>query len=232
MVTKTLILRPFFCTFYKVGTLVSKGTMVPSETAEVDMFLLLNEEDTDDDATYYSVIDTLLPQGILHFMVSNECRKITPTAIRFVIRTKTISSNSSIIPQLKLDLASSDRITLDCPVKNYESYETNSLEVENVDVVWRELLNDTFRLHIGAAKTSSSSSGKSSEFEVRYTQIYIEVDYEDNAGTSNAYIKNGTEWVRAQAVYRKENGVWTECDGGALTQGKQYDIVKYEGGNL
>lgn len=228
MATKTLILRP---TSNSTSSNIRNYTLYPSDTATANIYLLLSEEKADDDATYISTSGTLALDGV-YFTVPTEYTNITPIAIRLFVRTKTISSAKAASPSLRIDgVEGLSTNTLDYIVINYDAYETNSTEISEIDAVWNALVTGDFFLALGASNTNSSGGKSTSTFEVRYTQIYIEADYEEGPDFPIAYVKNDSEWVQAEAIYHKENGEWVECEENTLTNGSRYRVV-YLNNNL
>lgn len=90
------------------------------------------------------------------------------------------------------------------------SYQTSS----NTEVA-TSLINNTYTssnfpsLSVTITTAGKKSSSKNGNFQIRVTQIYLELDYEEIIeDTPSIYIKESGNWNKYSAVYQKENGIW------------------------
>lgn len=64
-------------------------------------------------------------------------------------------------------------------------------------------------LSIAISTTGRKSSSKDSNFQVRVTQAYLELEYEEIVvNEDKIYIKENGVWVEYSEVYKKVNGTW------------------------
>lgn len=228
MATKTLILRPT-STLIPSSNNIKNYTPFPSDTSAENMYMLVTEEIADDDATYISTKMTL-PSGGINFTVPGEYTNITPKMIRLFTRVKTESA-TGITSSPYLLLSGHEDLSVESyeyTVDNYDVYETYLTEILEVDMeaLWTNLVNGNFGILLGVSNTTASGSKSANSVEVRYTQMYIEIDYDDGIPDGPiAYIKKGTNWVQTDAIYIKQNGSWIECDENTLTNGTQYRVT-------
>lgn len=223
MATKTLILRPTSSNNMDAGGV----SVFPSDTSTDNIYLLLNEEVADDDATYVDISTTLASLS-LGFTVPNKYLGIDPLSIRIIIRTMTPTPSGAMIqygPALRVTDGTGKDVESHDPPEDiiFDVYETYNIEVINTQKVWDACITGANFLYIQMRKVSSSSS-KNDGSVIRYTQVYIEVDYE-GPDTPTAFIKDGMLWKESEAIYIKKNGSWVECDNSSLANGTQYTVL-------
>lgn len=212
MALQTIILRP-----NGQGGIsnASSLTRVPSSTPIENVYMLINEAVADDDATYISSnnvtadIELTFPVEMLS--------GITPTAVRLLARMK----SESIIWRARIRIINNKTTVGDFYAINtaLNTWETVSATCPNVDNI-KDILK-TAEFHFMFGYEGSNKSGKG-----YLTQLYLEVDYDDEAGGDEPvevpalYIKKSGAWEPVYGtVYNKVNGAWVEGDLSALSAG-------------
>lgn len=92
---------------------------------------------------------------------------------------------------------------------------STSYQTSSSNGVATSLINNTYTssnfpsLSVTITTTGKKSSTKNDNFQIRVTQIYLELEYEEIIEeTTTIYIKESGNWNQYSAVYKKENGVW------------------------
>lgn len=215
MALQTIILRP---NGQNGGTTLSGFVRVPSDTTDANLYTLINEAVADDDATY--VYATAISANIALAFPLELLSGITPTAMRLVARVK----SEGILWAARLLISATDasgtavKSTTTAYNENLDVWETISADVGDFDGIKNLLADAEYSVNI-YAEGSKSGGGY-------LTQLYLEVDYDDEAGgdepaeTPALYIKKSGAWEAVYGtVYNKVNGVWVEGDLSALSAG-------------
>lgn len=209
MATKTLILRPNST----IGVVnASNIVLTPSTTAEENIHLLINEEVPDDAATQINLQNTLstISFGIPLDWLSN----IIPVSMRIVLRFSIDKPNLLDIEVFFTDPNipntgdfSSIVSRNDFHTTLTDSYETQIQTVENLEAIKTALLNGGYISIMAVADSVNNKGGNA-----RVTQLYLEVDYDDeiDSETPLLYLKEGDTWAHITGtIYEKVNGVWS-----------------------
>ena len=89
---------------------------------------------------------------------------------------------------------------------------STSYQTSSSTGVATSLINNTYTssnfpsLSVTITTTGKKSSTKDDDFQIRVTQVYLELEYEEVI--QDIYIKKSGNWNKYSAVYKKENGVW------------------------
>lgn len=172
-------------------------------------YLLINEEVADDDATYIYVsvggtnnagggaIVTLggtLPSG-----------KFKVTGAKICIRAKATNSGTSSV---SVRLASDKNDSSFSVTTSYKTYSDTNVGATYIGKTYTSSSFPELLLNIKADGAKANS--KDSSFEVRITQVYLELEYELIGGEPSfgIYIKVASTWKEIKSAYKKVNGEW------------------------
>ena len=193
----TLILRP-----------VSDESLNHSCNSGSSGYSLISESSSDDDSTYIyqTVSSTSSASATSSFTLGGTIPsgsfKITGATL-YVRGRSSADYKYSGTYQLSIDSSASS-------MSLSTSYQTSS----NTEVA-TSLINNTYTssnfpsLSVTITTAGKKSSSKNSNFQIRVTQIYLELEYEEIIeDNSIIYIKEGGNWNRYSTVYKKENGIW------------------------
>ena len=222
MAKKTMILRP--TGFY--GTNNIGLTPYPSETSVENYHLLISEESADEDATYVITTDNMPMWG---FLFSTENTAITPIAIRFVARARSSYNTSNMafcyFISSKSAINSGDNILLTTQYENYIFV----IPEEHLLDAWQELCYSSQTHFMNFKVTNSNNNNnKGGEADCIITQLYIEIDYDDEAFASDiVYIKENGLWTGISGtIYKKENNAWLVADSTVFNNGDRFNFQK------
>ena len=193
----TLILRPV--SDESLGHRCSSGS---------SGYAMISESSSDDDSTYiYQTVSSTSSASVtssftLGGTMPSGSFKITGATL--YIRGKSSTNHTySGTYQLSIDSSASS-------MSLSTSYQTSS----NTRVA-TNLINNTYTssnfpsLSVTITTAGNTSSIKNSNFQIRITQIYLELEYEEIVeDNSIIYIKESGNWNKYSTVYKKENGVW------------------------
>ena len=216
----TLILRP-----------VSDASLKHKCSSGSNGYAMISEASVDDDSTYiYHAISsksssTVQSSFTLGGTMPSGSFKITGAKLYVRARTTSTDIHSGTY---KLSI---DDSLLGHVIALSTSYQTSS----STDVA-ASLINNTYTsstfpsISVIISTTGNKESSKNSNYQIRITQAYLELEYEAVAVEDNPiiYIKESGNWNQYSAVYKKENGVWViQSDLGSI-----FDInINYVKGN-
>lgn len=191
----TLILRP-----------VSDESLNHSCNSGTSGYSLISESSADDDSTY--IYQTVSSTSSVSVTSSFTLGGTMPSGLFKIIgATLYVRGKSSAdytysgTYQLSIDSSASS-------MSLSTSYQTSSNGVAT------SLINNTYTslnfpsLSVTITTAGNKSSSKNSNFQIRITQIYLELEYEEIVDNSIIYIKESGNWNKYSTVYKKENGVW------------------------
>lgn len=191
----TLILRP-----------VSDESLNHSCNSGTSGYSLISESSADDDSTY--IYQTVSSTSSASVTSSFTLGGTMPSGLFKIIgATLYVRGKSSAdytysgTYQLSIDSSASS-------MSLSTSYQTSSNGVAT------SLINNTYTslnfpsLSVTITTAGNKSSSKNSNFQIRITQIYLELEYEEIVDNSIIYIKESGNWNKYSTVYKKENGVW------------------------
>lgn len=226
MATETLILRPT----HSISGGVSSGSSTGG--ANDELWLLVSEEIADDDATWVDIEGAPLRYG---FTVPDEYLSKTPTNIRIYARA--IADDISTSPYLLFKLfGPNDGDTLyQTPAQQYylsTSYQTFYEDIANSSLItsWYSILinRDPATAHLTVMYQQDSSSSKGgADHNIRLTQLYLELTYDDESASDAEIInfKQNGAWISISGdIYKKQNGVWVLSDSSELQEGFRYTL--------
>lgn len=190
----------------------------------------INEEKPDDDATYLSLdatsTDTL--NNGFNFAMSTTTPlvgKIRINSVKMVsrVRSTDISNDNtcSVMTWLTLNIDNKRCHTVqtqtNCTSTSYVNLEQTATQLE-LDKETKANIDDFVIDDINAAVafanfTLSVKKGKAKndDFQLRITQFYIELEYEEvKNNTNNLYFKYNGSYKSAIRVYKKVSGAWVE----------------------
>lgn len=193
----TLILRP-----------VSDESLNHSCSSGSSGYAMISESSSDDDSTYiYQTVSSTSSASVtssftLGGTMPSGSFKITGATL-YVRGRSSANHTQSGTYQLSIDNSASS-------MSLSTSYQTSS----NTEVA-TSLINNTYTssnfpsLSVTITTAGKKSSSKNGNFQIRVTQIYLELDYEEIIeDTPSIYIKESGNWNKYSAVYQKENGIW------------------------
>ena len=77
--------------------------------------------------------------------------------------------------------------------------------------------------------TGGKGSAKNDSFEIRITQLYAVLIYEEISGpeaSSGIHLKQNGAYAQAKAIWKKTNEVWSKTDKTAIDATKKYRLIK------
>ena len=190
----TLILRP-----------VSDESLNHSCSSGSSGYAMISESSADDDSTYIyqSVTDRTSTSETSSFTLGGTMPsgqfKITKATL-YVRGRSTGEYTYSGTYKLSIDSSASS-------MSLSTSYQTSSSTG-----VATSLINNTYTssnfpsLSVAITTTGKKSSTKDDDFQIRVTQVYLQLEYEEIV--EDIYIKENGNWNKYSAVYKKENGIW------------------------
>lgn len=197
----TLILRP-----------VSDESLNHSCNSGSSGYSLISESSADDDSTYiYQTVSSTSSASVtssftLGGTMPSGLFKITGATL-YVRGRSSADYTYSGTYQLSIDSSASS-------MSLSTSYQTSS----NTGVA-TSLINNTYTssnfppLSVTITTAGKKSQNKNSSFQIRITQIYLELEYEEIIEDSSAYyVKVDGRWRKVLTAYRKVNGAWEEFD--------------------
>ena len=203
MAVQTIILRP------NGNNYVSEEmSWFPDTTADDKLYLLINEEVADDDATYIGLkgsvivgIEVGFPWGLIE--------GLNLLGMRAVFRQKS-TSTSNYVDYSILNSGSTlgEQKSYN---NNVDEYETLTFPIQFFDTVKDRLPELTHKIFFSLTGSNKTSG------EIRLSQFYLEVDYDNEAGggeteeTEVLYLKKSGAWESISGkVYNKVNGAWVD----------------------
>ena len=197
----TLILRP-----------VSDESLNHNCNSGSSGYSLISESSADDDSTYIyqSVTGSISSSATSSFTLGGTMPsgsfKITGATL-YVRGKSSANYTYSGTYQLSIDSSASS-------MSLSTSYQTSS----NTRVA-TNLINNTYTssnfpsLSVTIITTGRKSQSKDSSFQIRITQIYLKLEYEEIVEEPSAYYtKINGSWKKIITIYKKIDGVWTEFD--------------------
>ena len=190
----TLILRP-----------ISDRSLRHSCSSGSSGYAMISESSADDDSTYIyqSVTDRTSTSETSSFTLGGTMPsgrfKITKATL-YVRGRSTGEYTYSGTYKLSIDSSASS-------MSLSTSYQTSSSTG-----VATSLINNTYTssnfpsLSVAITTTGKKSSTKDDDFQIRVTQVYLQLEYEEIV--EDIYIKENGNWNKYSAVYKKENGIW------------------------
>ena len=195
----TLILRP-----------VSDESLNHSCNSGSSGYSLISESSADDDSTYiYQTVSSTSSASVtssftLGGTMPSGLFKITGATL-YVRGRSSADYTYSGTYQLSIDSSASS-------MSLSTSYQTSSNTV-----VATSLINNTYTssnfpsLSVTITTAGKKSQNKNSNFQIRVTQIYLELEYEEIIEDPSAYyVKVDGRWRKVLTAYRKVNGAWEE----------------------
>lgn len=211
MAENTVILRPIS----DINIINNGGTVLSTNpTDATEIYLLVNEEVADDDATYINVFGTEANYGDFSFTFGLDVSKIPSnvriTNVQMYVRGKQSAGTTRLYSSLVVNEVSTEEYSV---ASGGSSYGTTSASLDITDI---GIINDyiktnkelpsiqfTIRIH----KNETGSQAKTHYYYL--TQCYVEFTYEEITGL-NIHTKSNDTWIQAQAAYQKQNGAWVE----------------------
>lgn len=197
----TLILRP-----------VSDESLNHSCSSGSSGYAMISESSSDDDSTYiYQTVSSTSSASVtssftLGGTMPSGSFKITGATL-YVRGKSSADYTYSGTYQLSIDSSASS-------MSLSTSYQTSS----NIRVA-TNLINNTYTssnfpsLSITIVTAGKKSQSKNSNFQIRITQVYLELKYEEIVEEPSAYYtKINGSWEKIITIYKKIDGVWTEFD--------------------
>lgn len=197
----TLILRP-----------VSDESLNHSCNSGSSGYSLISESSADDDSTYIyqTVSSTSSASATSSFTLGGTMPsgsfKITGATL-YVRGRSSANYTYSGTYQLSIDNSASS-------MSLSTSYQTSSNTRVATSLINNIYTSSNFpSLSVTITTAGKKSQNKDSSFQIRITQIYLELEYEEIIEDQSAYyIKVDGRWRKVLTAYRKVNGAWEEFD--------------------
>lgn len=188
---------------------------------------LINESIADDDSSYiFQKVNSSTSNAVSESIFSlgdnigaNIKGKFKITSITIALRTKTTKSNDSDSANIGAVLEFGEKHvqpSIQSTGMNYSNrYMTyaGTSEIPSFKNHIFESLNDLNITGIMVQTSGKKATSKNDDFEIRVTQLYLEIEYEDlETPSSGLFLKSNDSWVEAKSVYKKINGAWVEQD--------------------
>lgn len=197
----TLILRP-----------VSDESLNHSCSSGSSGYAMISESSSDDDSTYiYQTVSSTSSASVISSFtlggtMPSGSFKITGATL-YVRGRSSANYTYSGTYQLSIDSSASS-------MSLSTSYQTSS----NTGVA-TSLINNIYTssnfpsLSVTIVTAGKKSQSKNSNFQIRVTQIYLELEYEEIVEDPPAYYtKINGSWKKILTIYKKIDGIWTEFD--------------------
>lgn len=190
----TLILRP-----------ISDRSLKHSCSSGSSGYAMISESSADDDSTY--VYQTVSSRTSTSETSSFTLGGTMPSG-RFKITKATLYVRGRSTGEYTY--SGTYKLSIDSSASSMSlstSYQTSSSTG-----VATSLINNTYTssnfpsLSVAITTTGKKSSTKDDDFQIRVTQVYLELEYEEIV--EDIYIKENGNWNKYSAVYKKENGIW------------------------
>lgn len=172
-------------------------------------YLLINEEVADDDATYiYVSVGSTNNAGVGAIVTLGgtlPSGKFKVTGAKICIRAKATNRGTSSV---SVRLASDKNESSFSVTTSYETYSDTNVGATYIGKTYTSSSFPESILNIKADGAKANS--KDSSFEVRITQVYLELEYELIGGEPSfgIYIKVASTWKEIKSAYKKVNGEW------------------------
>lgn len=230
MAEQSVILRPMSSS--STTSDVDNGMNVqPTDTTLEDVYLLVNETEADDDATYVELtavissfdlyFEKLLMTNISGVKLHCRCdSQGTTHALRAQLTAVPIEGS-------ELNEITSSALNTDPCTTGWANY---ALDFSD-EVTLIEALNNSEYTQIRATCLSgaapSSSKGSNGVGVVKYTQVYLELTYDNSETTTTPlYLRENGVWVAVEGtVYQKVNGAWVTSSADVFQEGDSYQLV-------
>ena len=190
----TLILRPV--SDESLGHRCSSGS---------SGYAMISESSSDDDSTYiYQTVSSTSSASVtssftLGGTMPSGLFKITGATL-YVRGRSSADYTYSGTYQLSIDSSASS-------MSLSTSYQTSSSTGVAASLINNIYISSNFpSLSVIITTTGKKSSTKDDDFQIRVTQVYLELEYEEVI--QDIYIKESGNWNKYSAVYKKENGAW------------------------
>lgn len=225
MAESTVILRPV-SDISVVSNYPSDPRYDTNPEEATSLYLLVNEETADDDATYIRQWSTASRTADNTYTFGLDTSKIPSnvqiTGVRMFVRGRASSYYDNITGYLSLvidgtpygntsgiNLVTTDPDSTTTPIYGTKS---DSLISEGLDTINAFIVANKsmpplqFAVRINAKETGTQSKN----YYFYFTQCYVEITYTDEIHTkdSNIYRKVNGVWVPATYAYEKRNGAW------------------------
>ena len=190
----TLILRP-----------ISDRSLKHSCSSGSSGYAMISESSADDDSTY--VYQTVSSRNSTSETSSFTLGGAMPsgsfkiTGATLYVRGKSSANYTySGTYQLSIDSSASS-------MSLSTSYQTSSSTGVATSLINNTYISSNFpSLSVTITTTGKKSSTKDDDFQIRVTQVYLELEYKEIV--EDIYIKENGNWNKYSAVYKKENGIW------------------------
>jgi hypothetical protein len=171
-------------------------------------YAMISESSADDDSTYIyqSISGTSSASATSKFKLTGTMPSgsFKITGAKLYVRGRSSGSGTySGTYKLSIDTSSSN-LSLSTSYQNSSNTSAAS-----------SLINNTYTssnfpsISVEITTKGNKSSSKDSNFNIRITQAYLELTYEEIVEETDAlYIKQNNSWVKYSQVYKKINGSW------------------------
>ena len=190
----TLILRP-----------ISDRSLKHSCSSGSSGYAMISESSADDDSTYvYQTVSSRTSTSetssfTLGGAMPSGSFKITKATL-YVRGRSTGEYTYSGTYKLSIDSSASS-------MSLSTSYQTSSSTGVATSLINNTYISSNFpSLSVTITTTGKKSSTKDDDFQIRVTQVYLELEYKEIV--EDIYIKENGNWNKYSAVYKKENGIW------------------------
>lgn len=173
-------------------------------------YALVGESVADDDSTYiYQTISsttsaTKTSSFNLTGLFPSGSFKVTKSTLYVRVRSTDTSGTYSGTCKLSVDSAAS-ALSMDAG----SGYQTTSVSTGLTGNTYSDSIPELF---VEVSTTGEKSSSKDDSFELRITQVYLEIEYEMVSGgqenQGGIYLKEDGSWTKYSKVYKKVSGSW------------------------
>ena len=190
----TLILRP-----------INDRSLKHSCSSGSSGYAMISESSADDDSTY-------IYQSVTNRTSTSETSSFTlggtmPSG-RFKITKATLYVRGRSTGEYTY--SGTYKLSIDSSASSMSlstSYQTSSSTGVATSLINNTYISSNFpSLSVAITTTGKKSSTKDDDFQIRVTQVYLQLEYEEIV--EDIYIKENGNWNKYSAVYKKENGIW------------------------
>lgn len=190
----TLILRP-----------ISDESLKHSCSSGSSGYAMISESSADDDSTY--VYQTVSSKTSTSETSSFTLGGTMPSG-RFKITKATLYVRGRSTGEYTY--SGTYKLSIDSSASSMSlstSYQTSSSTGVATNLINNTYTSSNFpSLSVTITTTGKKSSTKDDDFQIRVTQVYLELEYKEIV--EDIYIKENGNWNKYSAVYKKENGIW------------------------
>lgn len=223
MAEQSMILRPTASAV--LSSVNGNVTFFPSDTASENAYLLVNEAEADNDATYVTV-NGLEP--LILFFTKPQATTIVGVKLHCCVNSQgTKSAFGAVLAAVPAEGSALNDV--ESTTGNVGTYITGwasyAMDYSN-DTAFIEALNNNEYTQI-EARCVGGTTTNAKPGAAKYTQVYLELIYDDGESTTiPLYLRENGAWTAVEGtVYQKVNGAWVESNTDVFQDGDSYQLV-------